>query len=259
MSMVDSVKLMLDYMYSYITLNYSGTEYLEPALRVFRLIRWFGETSIMHNAQYKITFEYEDLKSNLQSGICLIPNDMIGMKINTSLKVIESDSTYFNNDAYIKLYVQNREDTQITFSISFTGGVTEIYLNDDLIDVLYSNQPSVTYDLPETSDTNEFVIKRSASSNQNVCYIGNIIVKKATFKNLNIAYDPELKAGNMPLNDIVNKMVILANMYDNEAEMFDMFRKGNLGISELYKRLQNYWELHHADKEKGKRLTIKET
>ena len=63
----------------------------------------------------------------------------------------------------------------------------------------------------------------------------------------------------MPLNDIVNKMVILANMYDDEQEAFNKFREGNLAVSELYKRLENYWELHHANKIKGKRLTIKET
>ncbi len=54
-------------------------------------------------------------------------------------------------------------------------------------------------------------------------------------------------------------MVILANMYDDEQEVFEQFRKGNLAISELYKKLENYWEFHHANKVKGKRLTIKET
>lgn len=259
MSMVDSLKLMLDYMYSYIVTTYSGSEYLEPALRVFRQIRWFGETSVMHNAQYKITCEYEDLKSNLQTGECMIKNQLSGFYVDTNLKVLSTESTSIGHEAYIKLYASNREDSQITFSVSFTGGAIDVYINGLLVDTIYSNHSLISYDLPATDDENEIILKRSASNNIGYCYIGNIIIKKGTYKNLNIEYDPELKAGNMPLNDIVNKMVILANMYDDEQEAFNKFREGNLAISELYKRLENYWELHHANKIKGKRLTIKET
>lgn len=259
MSMVDSLKLMLDYMYSYIVVTYSGSEYLEPALRVFRQIRWFGETSVMHNAQYKITCEYEDLKSNLQTGTCMIKNDLSGFYVDKALKVLSTDSTSIGHEAYIKLYASNREDSQITFSVSFTGGALDVYLNNTLIDTIYSNHASISYDLPATNTENEIILKRSASNNIGHCYVGNIIIKKGTYKNLNIEYDPDLKAGNMPLNDIVNKMVILANMYDDEQEAFNKFREGNLAVSELYKRLENYWELHHANKIKGKRLTIKET
>lgn len=259
MSMVDSLKLMLDYMYSYIVTTYSGSEYLEPALRVFRQIRWFGETSVMHNAQYKITCEYEDLKSNLQTGECMIKNQLSGFYVDTNLKVLSTESTSIGHEAYIKLYASNREDSQITFSVSFTGGAIDVYINGLLVDTIYSNHSLISYDLPATDDENEIILKRSASNNIGYCYIGNIIIKKGTYKNLNIEYDPELKAGNMPLNDIVNKMIILANMYDDEQEAFNKFREGNLAISELYKRLKNYWELHHANKIKGKRLTIKET
>lgn len=259
MSMVDSLKLMLDYMYSHIIITYSGSEYLEPALRVFRQIRWFGETSVMHNAQYKITCEYEDLKSNLQTGKCMIKNELSGFFIDTNLKVLSNESTSIGQEAYIKLYASNKEDSQITFSISLTSGNIDVYINNLHVDTIYSNHASISYDLPTTDTENEIILKRSASNNLGHCYIGNIIIKNGTYKNLSIEYDPELKAGNMPLNDIVNKMVILANMYDDEQEAFNQFREGNLAISELYKRLENYWEFHHANKIKGKRLTIKET
>ena len=259
MSMVDSLKLMLDYMYSYIVTTYSGSKYLEPALRVFKQIRWFGETSVMHNAQYKITCEYEDLKSNLQTGKCMIKNELSGFFVDKNLKVLSTKSTSIGQEAYIKLCASNREDSQISFSVSLTKGNIDVYINDIHVDTIYSNHASITYDLPATDTENIIMLKRSTSNNYGNCYVGNIVIKNGTYKNLNIEYDPELKAGNMPLNDIINKMVILANMYDNEGEAFEQFRKGNLAISELYKRLENYWELHHANKIKGKRLTIKET
>lgn len=259
MSMVDSLKLMLDYMYAFIVTNYSGSEYLEPALRVFRQIRWFGETSVMHNAQYKISCEYEDLKSNLQTGNCMIKNELSRFFIDKTLKVISVEPTSIGQEAYIKLYASNKEDSQITFSISLTGGNVDVYINDLHVDTIYSNHASISYNLPATDTENEIILKRSASNNLGHCYVGNIIIKNGAYKNLSIEYDPELKAGNMPLNDIVNKMVILANMYEDEKEAFEQFRKGNLAISELYKRLEKYWEFHHENKIKGKRLTIKET
>lgn len=259
MSMIESLKLMMEYMYSYIITNFSGTSYLEQALRVFRQIRWFGETSVMHNAQYKISYEYEDLKSNLQTGECMIENELQGFFVDNKLKVLSTELTSLNQEAYIKLYIPNKEETTISFSISLIGGNVEVYINNNLVDVIYSNHSIIIYDLPETDDKNEFMLKRSISNKIGQCYVGNIVVKNGTFKNLNIEYDPELKAGNMPLNDIVNKMVILANMYEDEQKAFEQFREGNLAVSELYKRLENYWELHHANKIKGKRLTIKET
>lgn len=259
MSMVDSLKLMLEYMYAHIITTYSGSIYLEPALRVFRQIRWFGETSVMHNAQYKITCEYQDLKSNLQTGECMIKNQLSGFYVDKGLKVLSTEPTSIGQEAYIKLYASNREDSQISFSVSLTGGSVEVYINKMHVDTIYSNHAYISYDLFGTDTENEILLRRSANNNIGNCYIGNIIIKKGTYKNLNIEYDPELKAGNMPLNDIVNKMVILANLYEDEQKAFEQFREGNLAVSELYKRLENYWELHHANKIKGKRLTIKET
>ena len=53
-------------------------------------------------------------------------------------------------------------------------------------------------------------------------------------------------------------MIAVANLYDNRNEAYETILKGNLGMSELYKKLTEYWELHHQGKTKGKRLTIKE-
>lgn len=257
MSMIDSLKLMLNYTYSYIVTTYSGTEYLKPALRVFRLIRWFGETSVMHNAQYKISYEYGDLKSDLHTGECQIKNELSNFYVNSDLKVLSSTQTGNGSETYIKLYTSNKVDTQMTFSVSIASGALEVYVNGFLQKTITSNSAMVVCEIPETDSENEIVLKRT--NNYGYCYVGNIVIKNATFKNLNIEYDPELKAGNMPLSDIINKMVMLANMYEDENEAFERFREGNLGVSELYKKLEEYWELHHANKVKGKRLTIKET
>ena len=53
-------------------------------------------------------------------------------------------------------------------------------------------------------------------------------------------------------------MVAFANLCENKEEVYEILRKSNLGIQETYKKMQEYWEIHHQDKLKGKRLTIKE-
>jgi hypothetical protein len=261
MAMVDSVNLMMDYMYSYIVINYSGTEQFEAALRILRLIRWFAETSVMRNSQYIISYVYEDLKSQLQTGVCQIENSMYKMKVNKDMAVICTDTMSIgNSEAYVTLFINNKKDTEITFSISFFGGSVDVYLNGELIDVITGNKVMAKYDIPfEVGIKNELTIKRSVTQNIGLCYIGNIIVKDGKFKDLSVQYDPDLKMGNLPLNDIVQKMILLANMYEDEKEQFEKFKTGNWAVSELYQRLQTYWELHHQDKIKGKRLTIKET
>ena len=35
--------------------------------------------------------------------------------------------------------------------------------------------------------------------------------------------------------------------------------KGNIHIDEVYDKLLEYWDIHHQNKDKGKRLTIKRT
>lgn len=261
MSMVDSLRMMLDFMYSWIILEYTGTEYLEPALRVFRQIRWFGEKSVMHNARYLISYERANLTCNLHSGsLTEIANDITDNNlfyVNSSLGAIINNSTYFNQEAYINLYMNYGVETTLKFNISQAGGTTQVYLDSVFVENIVNASKVVTITIPPGNHTVK--IYRSALDNFATCYIGGIVVGNGSYTNLQITYDPELKLGNLPLNDVAKKMIDLASLYDNEQEAFKMYREGNLAVGELYKELQRYWELHHQGKIKGKRLTIKET
>jgi hypothetical protein len=127
------------------------------------------------------------------------------------------------------------------------------------VDTVSKSALNLTYELPYTGDTSVVKIEKSASHNLNGhFYIGNIKVPNSTFKELSIEFDPTLKAGNKPLNEIARKMIAYANLYEDREEAYNVIRKGNLGVGEIYKHLTEYWELHHQDKIKGKRLTIKE-
>lgn len=262
MTMTQSVKLMLEYLYSWIFV-YFPLEKVEQALRVFRLIRWYGETSIIRNSQYIVSYEYDTLESKLNTGSCLIPNDLgeqDTMYVDAALGVIRNNPAYINNGpAYVTFEINNRKNSTFTFSLSNTIGSVNIYINDVLVDIVSKSALNLTYDLPYTGDTNIVKIEKPASHNLNsVFYIGNIKIPCCTFKELNIEFDPSLKAGNKPLNEIAKKMISYANLYEDKDAAYDIIRKGNLGVEGIQKDLQEYWKLHHQNKTKGKRLTIKE-
>jgi hypothetical protein len=265
--MTQSVKLMLEYMYAWI-MEYYPLEQTEQALRVLKLIRWYGETSIIQNSQYIVSYEYDTLYSKLNTGECLIPNDLDKdsndtMYIDKHLGIIRNNPAYVGNtndiDAYVTFYIDNKKNSTFTFSLSNTIGSVNIYINDALVDTVSQSALNLTYKLPYTGDTNVVKIVKTAANNlNNKFFIGNIKVPNCTYKELNIEYDPTLKAGNKPLSDIAYKMVAYANIYEDREAIYEILRKSNLGNSEIYKHLLDYWNNHHSYKEKGKRLTIKE-
>lgn len=256
MDMAKSTGLMLEYLYAWI-MTYVPDEYQEQALRVLKMIRWYGEASIIQNSQYIVTYELEDLKSNLHTGECDIPYLKHNMVISKEDAVFMPEQ--INEDSWVEFYARNTKETTISFSIISTVGTVFIYINNKLVDTITGTARNLTYKLEYVYPQNVIRIEKPKDHNRNKeFFVGYVTIKDGAAGHLKMEYDPKLKAGNKPLDEIAQKMIAYANLYENNQEVLDMLRKGNLGVSETYKRLQEYWDLHHNDKLKGKRLTIKE-
>lgn len=263
MTMVQSVKKILEYLYSWIMIYFPPDE-IEQALRVFKLIRWYGESAIIQNSQYIVSYEYDTLESKLTTGTCAIPNNLgpgnDSMIIDASLGVIKNNPIYIGTGpAYVEFYIDSHKNTSITFSLSNTVGSVNIYINDVLVDIVSHSTLNLTYQIPYTGDVNVVKIEKLTTHNLNqYFYIGNIKVPELSFKDLSIEFDPTIKMGNKPLDEIAKKMMQYANLYDDIQEMYYNIRRSNIGIQETYSKMIEYWNLHHQNKTKGKRLTIKE-
>lgn len=263
MTMVQSVKKILEYLYSWIMIYFPPDE-IEQALRVFKLIRWYGESAIIQNSQYIVSYEYDTLESKLTTGTCAIPNNLgpgnDSMIIDASLGVIKNNPIYIGTGpAYVEFHIDSHKNTSITFSLSNTVGSVNIYINDVLVDIVSHSALNLTYQIPYTGDVNIVKIEKLAAHNLNqYFYIGNIKVPELSFKDLSIEFDPTVKMGNKPLDEIAKKMMQYANLYDDIQEMYYNIRRSNIGIQETYSKMIEYWNLHHQNKTKGKRLTIKE-
>lgn len=263
MTMQQSVNQMLEYMYAWM-INYFPLEELHEAFRVLRLIRWYGESAVIQNSQYIISYEYDILESKITTGKCHVPNNLDTndtMIIDASKGIIKNNPKYIRKEAaYVEFYIDNKKNTTFTFSLSNTVGSVNIYINDKLIDQKSFSALNLTYELPSIGDTNVIRIEKPAAHNLNsTFFIGNIKVPDCAFKELSIEFDPKLRAGNKPIDAVAKKMVKFAQLHENSSEVYDMLFKKNLGVNEVYNKLMEYWKLHHENKIKGKRLTIKKS
>lgn len=265
MPMVKSLKLMLEYLYSWIIITYDKDSIAE-ALRVYKQIRWFGECAVLDNSQYVITFEMDDLRSNLHTGGCSIPNnlnkqDTMYIDPSPNICAIKNNPAYIGaSEAYVEFYINLRYDSAIHFDLYNPGHSANIYIDGVLVDVITTSGANNVYELHNTGETITFKIELDKANNIDRRFgIMNIIVEKASFKNLDVQFDPVLKAGNKPMDEIARKMLQYANLYDNIDEAYENIKKANTGISVTMDQMLQYWEHHHAGKTKGKRLTIKKT
>lgn len=276
MTMQQSVNLMLEYLWAWIP-EYYPVNKLEEAYRVFKLIRWFGEAAIINNSQYIISYEYdnggmkmkEDTKTHKKVwniyGIDVDLKDCNPSSTNDSMFLDRKQFVIRNNPVYIGVgpaYVEftfiAKRNTTVNFTLMNTIGSVNIYVDGELVDVR-SKTSKVIIPIQYTGDEVVIRIEKDKNNNLNNQFmIGNLSIPEQDFKDLTIEFDPQLRAGNKPLNEIAQKLVAYAMLHDQRDTAWSEALKANLGVSEVYKKMTQYWEDHHAGKIKGKRLTIKQ-
>lgn len=266
MTMVESVSKMLDYLYEWIMMHYP-VEKQEQALRVFRQIRWYSESAIIQNSQYIISYEYDILRSELMTGKCKIPCDIQEdpesnptMYIDKANGIIRNNRVFDGSDAWVTFRIELQKNSSFKFDLhtDFGKGSVKLYINDELKEIYVASKLGNVVQLPYTGETIYLKIIKEGVSNIGDFYIGNIIIPDASFKNLKIDYDPQLRAGNKPVEEVARKMIQYASLAENRNEMYEVLKRTNLGPTETIKKMNEYWKLHHKDKTKGKRLTIKQ-
>ncbi len=275
MTIPQSAKKMLDYLYTWILMSFAEED-IPEALRSFRLVRWYLERGIIECSEYYITYEPDDLTSGmLDTTVLAIPNDLMPpdesipqnntMYIDTTRHIIANNPNKLGQEAHITFYIDNRKDTTISFSLhTFTP--VYIILNEgtdheEIIDTIsLPTTGKMIYNIPYTGETNSFTIKKfGADNHDNDFFIGNIIIPQmGSTGNLNIEFNPKVQ-GNKVLSNVSQKVISYMNLYHDNEELMKNLVKGNVHINEAYEHLLEYWELHHQDKDKGKRLTIKRT
>ena len=259
MSMHEASRLMLEYIYSWIILYYPP-ENLEQALRVFRQIRWFSECAVINNSQYIIRGEWTDLK------MLDIPNDLEDndtMYYDEKLFAIRNTPESYNpntrTEASVEFHYTVWKDTFVTFSVLVQSGSMNLYIDDVLVDTISTTRRFNKYPVKFTGEETTIRFEKTAENNVDNFLIADVRLKDMQFGNLEVEFDPKLKAGNKALSLVADKMIKWADVYDDVAEAYEELQKKNIGIAVTVDMMKEYLELHHKNKNKGKRLTIKKT
>ncbi len=263
MTIPQSAKKMLDYLYTWIILNFPEED-IPEAFRTFRLVRWYLERSIIECSEYIVTYHPDDLTSGTLSDTNFqIPSDIFEeqkMYIDTQRHIIRNNPKRLNEETHLTLEIENTKNTTISFSLHTTNSAC-IRLNNDIIDTItLPFTGKLVYNIPYTGDVNYFTIQREAFYNtDDDFFIGNIVIAgMGSTGKLDIEFNPKIQ-GNKVLNHVSHKVFSYINLYDDNEQLMQALLKGNIHIDEVYDKLLEYWDIHHQNKDKGKRLTIKRT
>ena len=253
MDMKEAMSVLLDDISCYIALSMTGKD-REHAARVFRMFRWYGEAAINNNAKYKITSNYSILSSDLHLGDCKIPYEFTNMHIDNKMYTITNTVT--GEECQAEFYIENPVDTKLKIIVHATAGNITISLNGEVLDRFSRGMHRLEYDIEKSEKQN--VLKVSYDGEDNgVINISNLVIVDMVYRDFNVEYQPTIGSGNKVMNDFINYITLYEDLLDNNKEYIDKVISNNYPITEAINRMLEYFELHHENKAKGKRLTIK--
>lgn len=239
------VDSMLEYMQIYI--EYRMPENLqEDAWRCFQLFRWYAEATVLENSNYKITFKYKPWKSELDTETISCPNNLSNVIINSGY-VLENTA----NNAIIELQQEVKRDGGfIQFDVSLDSGSLDIYINNMLMETRV-NGGRLSYPINKGHLEIRLVFVGTK------LLLGNIIIDNCDFDDIVTEYAFEPGKANLGVDKISKRIKTYYMITDENFDSMKEALQGVITLKDLTNRLVHYYEEHHMNKTKGKRLTIK--
>jgi len=257
MDMRDSVAKMLEFMDAYIQLEIPpGLQ--QQAYRVLRLIRWYGEASILKNSRYRVSYIYEPLQGGFHTGESAIPCEKTNMHIDTSKYTLTN--TVVTEESSVTFFIENPANTSIKMKAYQTGGAFEVFLNGEQQGAFQGSPLDLSFDLLKPGDglKNELKLLYHGEGS-GIINIANVVISDMVKADIITEYHPVVGSGNRVLDELIKKLAIYEDLYQNNESFFEDAVHGNLAITDLIQRLEDYFDLHHNKKSKGKRKTIRQT
>lgn len=255
LDMRSAVAKMIEYMDAYVDFNIP-TDLIPQAKRVIRLIRWYGEASIMKHAEYKIKYLYEPMKSELFTGHCNIPNIMNNMFVDATKCSITN--SVVNQDAWVEFEINNPIDTKVSFMAYIDNeGQLDVYVNDSLEATYTIQRISAKIDIVAAATQKNKIKLFFKSINNGIINIANVVITDMVYSDIITEYSPVVGSGNKVLDELVKRVTIYGELYQNSQEFITNTINGNLAITDLIDKLNEYFYLHHDRKTKGKRKVTK--
>lgn len=257
MSAQDSLKDMItkanDYINSHYTLDAERRYEFDRALQLFR---WYSEMAIINNCEYDLKFDTKSEKVNYLSRDLGTLHDMIelnNMHISRNLILEPIDNT---KPCYIK-FINNKKNVLSSPNLSFTlynvNAKSSISITDRSNSISTDIYKPGMYEISNKLE-NECKVEFVPTSNNQSIAIAKIKISNIQIPSFTVTYKGVFGEMNSVMKELLKQLLVVGNVIPPNVQ--DKL-KDVTAVTSAVSRFQEYFEIHHKDKDKGKRLITK--
>lgn len=245
-----AVRDLVKQVYANLELHFVDDKELYQAYRVARLFRWYSEMSVLNNSEYMLKLNCREVKPDYVN-IDTIDIERVALLENLHLTnnlLIESKS--IGKEASINMSCEKYHPIYLR---------TKMYVYDGYVECI-SNGKSTEYrdaytelDLEVPIGESTLEVKFHPLNENGRVQFSQFEISNYHIESYEIAYKGKVGESNKTIEYLISTLIIAEDAMDNiQANI------GNITpIANALESMRRYFELHHEDKTKGKRLINK--
>jgi hypothetical protein len=243
MDVKDGINKLLKYLEIFIEYRLPKSMHKE-AYRCFQMIRWYGEQTIIELSQYKIKFKYGPWKSNLHTKEINCDHELENVIINEGYVLQNIDTTGF-----VSLNLDVKEEGFITAALRLKGNVS-VYINNQRVKE-YNKSSKINIPIEKGN------LNLKIMFDAELFKLGNIIIDNCQFEDIVTTYEYSPGQANYGADKIMKRISAYYMVTKENFKEMENYLQGAISLRELSNKLISYYNLHHVNKQKGKRKIIK--
>lgn len=230
-------------------IQYPSEKDQEQLHRAIRLFRWYSEMSILNNADYMLKLNYRDLIVDYAN------KDIKEFSKISSITNMHIDNSYVlspidpKEPSNILIEFDRSHKTILSFDLAVSGGNCVVVINDN--ELSYSNNfVKINEELPVGANKITITFEPAASPLFNIMQLA---IKQYAIKSYKVSYIGKIGETNPTVNHLITMLSVCGDSIDDIQRTVAHATP----TAQALEQLRVYFNLHHQDKLKGKRLTTK--
>lgn len=246
-----AMNMILDDLTTFVNITVDGIQ-RKQAMRVVKLIEWYAEACVNSNSKYKVSLNYGPVSTDFFKGYSSLPFKATNMYIDNEGFVLTN--SVIGESCEVIFTIANPTKTSLSAVIHISKGDGEVLINGEKVGTLERGVNKFSFDIEKLDSPNNLSILYDGSG---IISVSSITVNDMEFVDLSMDYEPVVGEGNKFMDALIKHLTIYEDVLDGNKEYLEEVKRKNYPVTEVFEKLHNYMILHHEDKVKGKRLTIK--
>lgn len=250
---VDALTDIMEFLYDFFEKKYAKKEkQMKMAKRCMQLFRWYSEMAILNNCDYelefatkKISVDYANKNLNDFNNMTILNN----MAISKNYILEPIDKKLPSSITFVNIHKQKIPKLALYFKLYNCNSDSSILITDNSNNATETVYKPGIYELNLELENKITIQYEPTDMNQSIA-ISSASISNYPTRNFTVRYKGRLGDVNPILKDLFNKLLLVTQKEKEQA-------KDIAPVTAAIYRMIEYFELHHTDKVKGKRLTIK--